>query len=544
MTTTVTSYSQLCTPGTVQTTSKVTKIINNSNVNVIPNLTTSLSIGDHASGIILGVAMLPCQTGDTKCLGNVSDPDNCAGGCSGVIADGCTNCACKTNIGVNFDVNDAGNINAIYYNTSNPIYEFPATINWWNGTNLAAADVYTPLSLPTAPTSVEPPTAWTNGARTVSFYVVNDFLFAIARVDVNNSTLDTSGRKLYASLSTAENVRMGSQVAILCYNSLLSTWSYLALSSVSGYQANGVLAATAFNYPNWSTAWTVWRTIPSTGGIASTHPFYGDGVWNVWDPNGAGITNVLFQGNVSYLQNWLVSTSTDQGITTWANAYTAVPTNLTDLAARTGYMARFNTALPGAGSGAIYDVFRDNYLLDATTSCLTVQIINRGYAGADDVTVQPLGTNQSYYGVPLLGVSETLSSLANNAAGITDQTTCVQGVDSDDGAEVEPPACNCGNTKQFFLWFYSAYGGCLQESETVCIAQSSEPQSLPSTAAAWVPWVVGILAALVIILLGFVIWYTIRYKNLEKFEESEASGDIGFTPNAGGYDNATGISVI
>ena len=517
-----------CTPGTKHSTTQITEIIPNTNILSDPGLATSSTIGDNVSGVQFGVAMIPCQGTDcyTDSTSTESQPDTCANGCTGVAANGCVECSCKMsgeNI-VNVNASVAGDVDANYYNVSSSIYEFPNTINWYGGGSIGVESAYTTLNLPTTPPQ------WTG--RVLSWFVESNYVLAIARVNTNDTITDTQGRTLYAQ-GTNENIKFGSQVAILCYNNKISRWTYLALSSIGGYQRDGTLANTAFSYDNWLNSWTVWRSLPEgTGNIAQTHPFYGDGVWNMWDPNGATITNLLFQGGKFYLQNWLVSVSTNAGAT-WADAYGSVPNNLVDLASRNGYMGRYNDALSLAGAGTIYDLFRDEYLLDSLTACLAVQKIIPtffGYSGAGP-KVYPAGSNQQYFGLPLMGVSETLASLANNPAGLTNQTTCIVG--EDDALEVEDtaPQCNCDTTQQFYLWYIAAYGGCLVDASVDCPPQTNVSQPLPDTLPYWVPWVLGILSVFILVLLGIVIWLTIRTKNMEIEEANLASDNLGYTTN-------------
>ena len=546
MTTTVTNSCngwvgcpQTCYPGSVSSTTKIPEIIPNANIYNLPSTQTSLTIGDNMSGVAFGVAMLPCQGG--TCVGDASEPDDaCANTCTGAASTACVACNCKTEVDEQFDVNDAGGLAADYYNVGPAsIYEFPATINWYGGSNLDVNEVYTATLIPVEP-AASLPSEW--ASRDVSFYVVNNFMFGIARINLNAWTVDTQGRRLYAG-STDQNVRYGSQVAIICYNSTVGRWMYLALSSVSGYERTATTGADNFVYDNWANAWGVWRTLPATIGstLADAHAFYGDGVWNLWDPNGSGITNLTFQGGAFYLQNWLLAT-TDSAAATWAEVYQDIPTNLTDTASRVGYLGRFNTTL-AAGGGASFVVYRDSYLLDSTTSCLAVQKIAPGYFGSDGTGGQNVGSNYDYYGVPLLGVVNTLAQLAGNSAGLTDSSTCVVGENNQTPSDDLRPECNCTDTKQFFLWYVVAYQGCLVESETVCDPQSPEPQAVASSVPTWVPWVVAILAAIVLILLGFVIWYAVRYKNMETWEADKATSNLGYTPDVTGM-NSAGVSLI
>ena len=541
MTTTVTNSCngwvgcpQTCYPGSVTSTTKITEIIPNANIYNLPSTQNTLTIGDNISGVTMGVAMLPCQNSEGDCTGDLNEPE-CANTCTGIAATACVSCSCKTQVNDKFNVN--GTIDAKYYDITSgdtTIYEFPATLNWYGGSyNLEVNDVYTTPILPTT----APTPNW--DTINVSFYIRDNFMYGIARIDLNNFTTDSSGRRLYAG-SSDQNVRYGSQVAIMCFNETIGRWMYLALSSVSGYLGNDATNdADVFIYSNWLNAWGVWRTMPMSIGsnLAQTHPFYGDGIWNLWDPNGAGVTNPIFQGGAFYLQNWMLATTEDTA-TDWTEVYQNIPNNLPDTASRVGYLARYNTALP-ASTPAIYTDFKDDYVLASPSSaCLAIQKIAPGYFGT---IAAPVGSNEDYFGAPLFSVSATLSELISNPEGLTDQTTCVVG--ENDQTSPTPPDCNCTDTKQFFVWYVVAYQGCLVESETICPPESPQPQPIPSTVPTWVPWVVAILAAIVLILLGVIVWYAVRYKNLETWEADKAIGNIGYTPNVTGINQA-GVSII
>ena len=500
---------QNCTPGTVSITNNITQVIPNTSILSSPGLNTATTIGDNSSGVRFGVAMLPCTGADcyTDDTATAALPDTCANGCTGVAATGCVSCLCKMNGGSILNANAAlPGADADYYNIpegSTSIYEFPATINWYTGGSIPSSDVYTTLNLPTPlPAGVD--VIW--AGKTDSWFVESNYILAIARVDINNKTTDTQGRTLYAPLST-ENVRFGSQVAILCYNENISRWTYLALSSLGGYQQGGTVTADVFDYDKWSNSWTVWRSLPqnTSSTLSQTHPFYGDGVWNIWDPNGATITNLLFQSGRFYLQNWLIST-TSPASATWEDAYDIIPNNIVDVAIRAGYMGSYNTALVAGGLDA-YNTFVTDNLLISNTSCMPVQKINPFYTG-NPGAAPPIGSNEQYFGMPLMGVSQTLSQLANNPEGLTDQTTCEVG--GDDLATPVSPSCNCTSTQQFYIWYINAFGGCLVEEEIECLPQSDNIQPVPSSVPTWVPWVVGILAIIIMVLIGLVIWYGVK----------------------------------
>ncbi len=535
MSTTTTNYcngwtncSTTCGPGAVSSTNKIPNTIPNISANSTPAAQTSLTVGDVTSGVALGTAFLPCQGTDTECSTD-SNLVTCANDCSGSATVGCTKAECST-----LTTQALFNVSTYeYYGPGTDIFEFPATLNWYNGSNQDTTSVYSDLNLPGTETA-----AWTG--RLKSWYVSNNEFFALATVDVNNKIQDAEGRTRYEQSSTSQVITTSSRVAILKYNNVLNRWSYLALSSISGYQKTAFTLLEDFVYDNWATAWTVWRTLPLGGTLS--YPFYGDGVWNLWSPDSVSISTVLSQGGNAYLQNWFLSTTVADATPglKWTTAtYNNVPITLTDLALRVGYLSRYDTAV-AAGVGTQYEEYRTDYLLDiaggTVTGCLTVQAISDTFNGTAGGNV---GSNYDYYGVPFLGVNKTLTDLINNSTGLTDQSTCLAG-DNDTAAD---PACNCTTTQQFYLWYFSAHGGCLTTQSTTCPPQASEPQPLPSTLPEWVPWVVGVLAALVLVLLGLVIWYAIRYKNVDTWEGDKNSDNIGFPPNASGF-STEGINVI
>lgn len=492
-----------CTPNTNVSTTNTPRLVDNK-ASLLPSTQSDVSIGDVASGVAFGMAVKPCVAPDDACEGGDGVPEVCANGCSGSPTTGCTQCECKYTIGKNFNMNLASGINAAYYDDpALVIREYPNTINWYNGKDLDTKDVYSllkPVSGDASPSLFKP-----------AFTVRNDLLFSFMRMDVNSYRVDAAGRRIYKKLAGTSTVKYSSQVAVICNDRKTDRYYYLALSSVAGYDTPNSLTPLAsgqFLYTAWRDAWAVWRTMP----FSYPDEVYGDGVWTVWDDQNT--TKSMREGGTFQLQNWLLATSVNPGMTSaWDEAYTDVPSDLSDIQSRTGYLSRYiniDVRIPGEGA-TVYSDYKTEYTY-FNTACLHAQYINSGYEGADNTGSQtPLGANRQYFGAPLMGVNKTLQSLRDNAAGITDATTCVTGTDSNVEGEGVDPDCLCTDSKQFYTWFVSAYRGCIADAPTTFPElPSGTTTAITTRTPVWTYIVMGALGLLILIALGVIIWLVVR----------------------------------
>lgn len=490
-----------CTPNTNVSTTNTPRLVANKE-SMIKSTQSDVSIGDVASGVPFGMAVKPCLATE-ECEGGDGDPDVCANGCSGVLGTGCTQCECKYTLGVPFNMNHASGINAEYYDDpSLVIREYPNTINWYNGQDLSAKDVYSELN-PVSNVAINPYV----GKPVLT--IRSDLLFSFMRIDINDYRLDAAGRRIYRRLADTTTIKYSSQVAVICHDRKTNRYYYLALSSVAGYDTPSnptPLLKNQFLYTAWRDAWAVWRTMP----FSFPDEVYGDGVWTVWDDQNT--TKSMREGGTFQLQNWLLATSVDPTTTsTWDEAYTDVPSDLSDIQSRTGFLSRSEVPY-SSGGDTVFNTWKTSYAYFITGSCLSIQLINSGYEGADNVGSQvPQGANRQYFGAPLMGVNKTLQDLRDHAAGITDATTCVVGIDSNDEGDGVDPGCLCTDTKQFYTWFVSSYRGCIADAPlTFPGLPSGTTTAITTRTPVWTYITMGALGLLVLIALGVIIWLVVH----------------------------------